>query len=121
MAENRRAGIIRVTSDGALIEAKGEFSYNLGKPKRDVIIGSDGVHGYKETPQAAFIEGATTDRSDLDLAALVTQDNVTVVLTLVNGKSIVLTDAWYAGDGTAKTGEAEITVRWESRKEAEEV
>ena len=85
---NRRAGIIYVKVDGRQYDAKGAYTYNLGKPKRDAIIGSDGVHGYKETPQVAFIEGAVTDSDDLDLASLVTADNVTVTLELNNGKTI---------------------------------
>ena len=83
---NRRAGIIYVKVDGKQYDAKGAYTYNLGKPKRDAIIGANGVHGYKETPQVAFIEGAVTDSDELDLATLVTADNVTVTLELNNGK-----------------------------------
>lgn len=117
---NRRAGRIYLKIDGALHDAKGSFSYNLGRDKRDAIVGADGIHGYKETPQIAFIEGAVTDRGDMDLEAMAMQDNVTVTLELVNGKTIVLANAWFAGEGTVTTEEAEITVRWESRSPATE-
>ena len=113
-SNNRRAGRIYIKVDGALQEAKGAFSYNLGQDKRDAIVGADGIHGYKEAPQIPFIEGAITDRGDLDLAALAMQDNATVTLELVNGKTIVLANAWFAGEGTVSTEEAEISVRWES-------
>ena len=46
---------------------------------------------------------------------MVTGDNVTVTLELIHGKTIVLANAWYAGEGTVTTEEAEIAVRWESR------
>ena len=118
---NRRAGIIYVKVDGKQYDAKGAYTYNLGKPKRDAIIGADGVHGYKETPQVAFIEGAVTDSDELDLATLVTADNVTVTLELNNGKIITLSRAWFAGDGTASTEEAEIPIRFESKSRAQEV
>lgn len=117
---NRRAGRIYLKVDGILHDAKGSFSYNIGQDKRDPIIGADGVHGYKETPQVAYIEGALTDRGDLDLEALAKQDNVTVTLELVNGKTIVLPNAWFAGEATVTTDEAEISVRWESRSPATE-
>lgn len=117
---NRRAGRIYLKTDGALQDAKGSFSYNLGYDKRDAIVGSDGIHGYKETPQIAFIEGVVTDRGDLALESLATQDNVTVTLELVNGKTIVLANAWFAGEATVTTEEAEITVRWESRSKGVE-
>jgi len=112
---NRRAGRIYLKIDGALHDAKGSFSYNLGHDKRDGIVGADGVHGYKETPQVPFIEGAITDRADIDLAKMTQQDNVTVTLELANGKTIVLANAWFAGEGGVTTEEAEIAVRWESR------
>lgn len=115
---NRRAGIIHVKADGQVVEAKGNFSYGLGKPKREAIIGADKVHGYKETNQVSYIEGATTDSVDLDLAALLEQDDVTITLELNNGKVITLSEAWFAGEGKASTEEGEIEVRWESAKEA---
>ena len=113
MADQRRAGIIQLQVQGEIQDCKGSFSYNLGRPKRETMVGSDTVHGFKEVPQVAFIEGMITDRGTLDLAALVTAKDVTVTLTLANSKVIVLRDGWYAGDGTASSEEAEIQVRWE--------
>ena len=78
------------------------------------------MHGPKETPQVAFIEGEITDRGDLDLDGLVTILDATVTLALGNGKVIALFDAWYAGDGTGNSEEANIDVRFEG-KTAEEV
>ncbi|MDR1946638.1 MAG: phage tail tube protein [Desulfovibrio sp.] len=114
-SNNRRAGRVFLKVDGAQYDAKGTFSYNIGQDKRDGIIGADGIHGYKETPQIPYIEGALTDRNELDLEALALADGVTVTLELVNGKTIVLSNAWFAGEGTVTTDEAEIAVRWESR------
>lgn len=120
MSNNRRAGTIYVRVDGERIEAKGSFSYSLGLPKRDAIIGSDGVHGFSETAQVAFIEGATTNHRDLDLEKLFLQDGVTVTLEEANGKVVSLSDAWFAGEGTVATEEGEIAVRWESSLPATE-
>jgi hypothetical protein len=113
MADQRRAGLIQVQVQGEVQDAKGNFSYNLGRPKRETIVGPDRVHGYKETPQPAFIEGAITDRGTLDLGALAIGKDLTITLTLGNGKVIVLRDAWFAGEGTASSEEAEIPVKWE--------
>lgn len=120
MAEQRRAGLIQLQVNGEIQDAKGSFSYNLGRPKREALVGSDAVHGYKEMPQVAFIEGAITDRGTLDVAAIATGRDVTVTLSLANGKMIVLRDAWFAGEATASTEEAEIPVRWEGAN-AEEI
>lgn len=121
MSQNRRAGIIYIKVDGELYDAAGDFTYNLGKPSREALSGADGIHGYKETPQPAFIEGEIRDSNSLDLATLLTLDGVTVTLELNNGKVIVLRDAWFAGEGGGSTGEATIAARFESRNEAEEV
>lgn len=116
----RRGGIIQVQVNGSLLEARGNWTYNLGRPVREAIIGADTVHGFKETPQAAFIEGEITDRGTLDLVDLVELEDAMVTLTLANGKVIALRNAWYAGDGTGNTEEGNIAVRFEGSG-AEEV
>jgi len=117
---SRRGGIIQFNVDGVLYDAKGDFTYNLGRPKRVAIIGADGVHGYKEEPQPAFVEGAVTDRGNLDLDALVTMTGATVTVEAANGKLVALRDAWFAGDGTVNTSEGEIAIRFEGSS-AEEI
>jgi len=118
---NRRAGLLFLQIDGVMQEAKGDFTYNLGNAKRDPIIGADAVHGYKETVQVSFIEGAITDARTLNLDKLTNVDDATVTLELANGKTIVLSKAWFAAEGSPSTGEAEIAVRFESRSKAQEV
>jgi hypothetical protein len=117
---NRLGGIINVKVNGEIKLAKGEYSYNLGANKRDAIIGADRVHGYTEKPQAPFIEGEVTDTSDFDLAAFTSIDDATITLELANGKVIVLRNAWYAHEGTVKTVEGNIPLRFEGMS-AEEV
>lgn len=120
MASQRVAGLIQLQVNGEVLRAKGEFTWNLGKPMRESVVGSDGIHGYKETPQVPFIEGAITDLQDLSVATLVTTTNATVNLRLGNNKAIALNNAFYAGEGTGNTGESEIPVRWEG-SDAQEV
>lgn len=111
--ELRRGGIIFLKVNGEIYSAKGNFTYNLGIARREAIIGADGVHGYRETPQVPFIEGEITDNQTLDLAGLATTENATVTLELANGKVISLRDAWFAGEGTGNTEEGNIAVRFE--------
>jgi hypothetical protein len=118
---NRRAGLIWVKVNGKQIEAKGEFTVQPGQPKRDAIIGADGIHGYKETPQVAYVEGAITDSPELDSVALRQATNATVTTELNNGKTWILDDAWYASEGSMTTGESEIGLRYESKYPAREM
>lgn len=109
MANKRVGGIIELKVNGDLFQAKGSFTYNLGAPKRETVVGSDAVHGYKELPQEPMIEGKITDSPDLDLKGQVlTLADATATLKLANGKIIVLREAFYAGDGNATTEEGEI-------------
>lgn len=120
MADQRRGGTIQLQVGGEVQDAKGNFSYQLGTPKRDAIVGADTVHGYTEKPQVCYIEGAITDRGNLDVKALFTGTDLTVTIKLANGKMVSLTDGWFAGDGKGSTEEGELEVRWEG-KQCEEV
>lgn len=117
----RISGIVQLQVNGTIQDAKGSFDYNLGLPKREAVYNGAGqTIGFKEMPQTAFIEGEIIDRGSLDLKTLVIGDDLTVNLKLANGKSVVLHDAWFAGEGTASTEDANIKVRWEG-KSAEEI
>lgn len=118
--KNRIGGTIALKVNGDIYFAKGNFTYNIGKPKREGVVGADVVHGYKETPQIPFIEGEITDRNELSLEDLVTLDDATITLELANGKVITLSEAWYAGEGTGNTEEGNIACRFEGMS-AEEV
>jgi hypothetical protein len=118
--KNRVGGLISLKINGDMYFAKGNFTYNLGKPKKEAVIGSDRVHGYKEVPQVPFIEGEITDRNELNLEDLITLDDATVTLELANGKVIMLREGWYAGEGTGNTEEGNIALRIEGIS-AEEV
>ena len=117
---NRRSGLLEVKVNGIIYDVKGNWTYNLGQPKREAIVGADRVHGYKELPQVPYVEGEITDASNLDLAALMTVDNATVTLNLANGKVIEFRDAWYAADGNVQTEEANVQIRFEAI-DAEEI
>ncbi len=113
MPERRVGGMIFFDIQGEIYKAKGSFTYNLGRPKREAVVGMDRVHGFKEMPQVAYIEGVITDDQELDLERLVTVRDVLVTLRLANGKTVGLRDAWYAGEGQVTTEDGEIAVRFE--------
>jgi hypothetical protein len=115
--ENRVGGIAYLSKNGTRLDAKGDFSYNLGIPKKTTVLGTDQKpQGFKEEGQACYIEGEITDSKGLDLAALCSGTFDTITLELANGKIIVLSNAWFAGEGTGNTGEGNIGVRWEGMK-----
>ena len=66
----RVSGILFIKIDGVQRQAIGDFTYNLGLPKKEMVIGADEIHGYMERPQVAFIEGEIRDQSELSVGAL---------------------------------------------------
>lgn len=116
-----RGGLLALKIDGKTYSGIGNFTYNLGKRLRTTLIGSTGVDGFSETPQAAFIEGEVRDAQDLSLSDLVGTENVTASLELANGKTFILSAAWYEGEGTANSAEGNFPLRLVSAQEGQEV
>ena len=113
MAYEKIAGTISFLINGVVYNAAGDFTYDLGAPKREMLIGPDRVHGYKETPKVPYIEGDIRDAKGLDVKTLTLLDNAEVTLELANGKIVTLSGAVFCGDGTVTTADAVIKARFE--------
>lgn len=124
MSSSKRAGLMSVFVDGVEVDIPGdsEVTYNMGVPKATALKGLNGKgQGYKEEPQVSSIEFPVRDRSDFDLAAFCRSRDVTVTANLANGKTVVLREAVFAGDGDVTTGESQLSARFESPHEADEI
>lgn len=110
----RIGGTLFAKVNGAQVKTKGSWTYNLGNPKREQVVGSDGVHGYKELPQVPYCDGIITDQPDLDVSALQNIVDGDIILELANGKTVAFRNACYAADGDVTTEEGEIQVRFEA-------
>lgn len=120
MAGNQRVGGIRqIQVNGQTYIAKGPWDYNLGVPKRTEVVNADGTVNYKEEPQAPFMEGEFTDDGSIDVKQLCETKDATVSIDLHTGKSIVMTNACFAGDGTVNTEEGAIKARFVGAKPEE--
>ena len=113
MSQQRIGGILYVRVNGELVQAKGSWSYNLGASKREAMVSTTGVAGYKEEPQVPYVEGEVFHQAGLDLQALQRITDATVTLELANGKTVVLREAWYAAEGTGSTDEGGVEARFE--------
>ena len=107
---NRVSGVFFVEIDGVRRNALGNWTYNLGQPKREPVIGADQIHGYMETPQSPRVEGEITDQRDLDVEAMINLTDTTITVELANGKIVTLRNAYYAGDGDIGTENANVQV-----------
>lgn len=113
MSKRRVGGILFLRINGELLQVKSQVTYDLGRPKRDAVLGPSDVHGYTEKAKVPYMECTITDSPDLSSEDLQNLDDGTVVLEVPNGKIITLREAWYAGEGTQTTDEGEISCRWE--------
>lgn len=115
------AGLISVQLDGEVMSAKGEFEVTLGKPKREMVEGADGIHGHTEKAIPSRIAGKITDRLDLDLSKVCDADDAVLTLKAGNGKIFSQRNAVYCGDGKITTKEAEFDFDFQSPDKIEEI
>jgi len=117
--QQRIGGTVYLKVNGVQMRVKPGPTYNLGLPTREAVVGADGVHGYMEKQQTPYIACKISDGPDVDLEALVQGRGETVTLELINGKTVVLREAWWAGAGEVNAETGEIDARWEGLTAAE--
>jgi hypothetical protein len=110
---NLLAGTATLTVNGTAYKLVGDFSYSVSKVTRETMKGMDTVHGYKETPHAPFIAAKLRNTSGLSVADLNAMTNVTVVVELGNGKTVIGRNMWTVEDQEVDGSEGTIPVRWE--------
>lgn len=101
-------GPIAIYIDGVKIRCKSGAEYSLGVPQITPVMGVDGKHGDKETPEAPYLKVTTTDTADLDLKALLTKRNATVFMEKRNGKGVTFSDCSISPSGALTTEEGEV-------------
>ena len=113
--QSRIAGTCFIYVDGVQYAARGAFKVNATLYSREGVAGQDGVHGFKETPMVPSIEGEITDLGSLSIKSLQAIEESTVTCQLANGKTYLLTQAWFAGEASLDTAEGKIAVKFEGR------
>lgn len=102
------AGHLEITYNGNILNAVGNFTLNLGRPKREILVGPDRVHGYSEMPQAPTISGEIRDSDKLTVDDILLMEDATVVATVANGKKYMYEGCTYTGDGNIETEEGKL-------------
>lgn len=109
---NLIGGTAYLKVDGVQYMSRGNWKYNFGMPTRSTVFDGNSAVGYTEAPQEPSIEGDMTVPAILDVATLVTLDDVTITLELENGNIVTLRNAWYAGDGTVDVNEGMMPAKF---------
>lgn len=107
------AGTANVTADGTNYLLVGDLSYDPSSVTREGLVGQDGTHGYKEKPKFGKIKGTFRDTGDVAAADFNGMTNVTVVLSLANGKTVIGRNMFTTDAQPVATEEGTIEVSWE--------
>jgi hypothetical protein len=100
MGVKRIAGFFEIKYNGISVNGRGDFTFNPGQPKREALISSRTVDGFSEKVQAPTLKGMITDFGDLHVVDdILNMVGATVTVKSGNGKTYMLEDAWYSGDG----------------------
>lgn len=98
---NRIAGLTSLTVDGYRFDISEDFSWNAGGINRETMEFLSGAIGYREKPVAGMIKAKIADSLGLSVNDFNSQGSVQVTLTLGNGKTITMSNAYC-------TAEAEV-------------
>ncbi|EFH2659430.1 phage tail tube protein [Escherichia coli] len=119
MSKNALAGTCTVTIDGVSVNVAGTFRYSVGEIERETLTGMSGIHGFKESYKAPFIEMTVRDSGSLSLKDFAAYTDVTVAAYLVNGKTILGQNMWLTGRIETDNNDATFTARFEGREVTE--
>jgi Phage tail tube protein len=114
IAGNLLAGTAHLTVDAKNYMVVGDMSYSVSAVERTTLKGQSGVHGFSESISPGFIAMTLRDAGGLSVQFFNGMVNVTVVVELANGKTIIGRNMWTVGVQEVKTAEATFDVRFES-------
>lgn len=110
MASELLAGTAQVSVDGTNYLVEGDIKWSPSSVKREVMMGPDGFHGWKETPIPGTIKMSLRDTGGLTVANFNAMRNSTVVLTLASGKVIVGRNMGTVESQEVDAGDAKVDV-----------
>jgi hypothetical protein len=110
----RVGGTAKLRVNGVPFLVKGAIDWNLGRPKKEDVLGQDKPHGFKEVQQFAMIKCTVTVTVDTDVVLLTTGEGLTVTAEIPDGRVVMLEAAWQSGEGTVNTEEGELEVEFKS-------
>lgn len=116
MAKTRGlGGTAYVKVNGKQYLLKGSIVVSIAPKEREGVAGMDGVHGFLEKPRVPSISGDFTVTADTDLNEIQDMTDGTITVELNNGKTAVLTNAWFAGATDVDGAEGKVPLKWEGK------
>ncbi|UMR99565.1 phage tail tube protein [Escherichia coli] len=113
MSRNAIAGTCTVTVNGVSVNVGGSFRYAVSSKRRETLTGMSGIHGFKESYVASFIEMTIRDTGSLSLEDIGNYTDVTVAAYLVNGKTVIGQNMWIVNSQEMNNDDGTFTARFE--------
>jgi hypothetical protein len=98
--------------NGVSYSTNGEFTGNILNTKKEPVTSSDGQVHYTSSVIPSTISGDLFLTEDLNPNFITSVTNAVIEVELVNGKSVLLTDAFYSGDGSTTVVDGTIGVEF---------
>lgn len=92
----------------------GQASYKPGEVDREPAPGMDGGHGFTEKPVISSIKGQFRDSGGLAVAGIRKLVGATVVLELINGKTVTGSNMWTAAAEEVDAAEGTFSVEFQT-------
>ncbi|MEZ2293096.1 phage tail tube protein [Variovorax sp. RCC_210] len=109
---NRVAGVCYVKVDGAQLEVKGGLECPINNRKREAIVASAGVAGFKETTVVPYVKLTAIFTADFPKEKISAATDMTITAEYANGEVYTLSDAFLANESAAKGEEGEIELEF---------
>ncbi|WP_043838842.1 phage tail tube protein [Muricoccus aerilatus] len=109
----RISGSAYLTIDGLSFAVVGEPGYRLATVTRESLVSMTSIDGYSEKPIAPYIKATLRDMPGFSVADFEGMTNVTVELSLNNGKVITGQGMWNTAAQEVDAAEAKFAVQFE--------
>ena len=107
------AGTCYLKVNGTQYALRGKFTYQPLDKIRSGYRGQDEHGGFTEKPENPYVEMDLTDLGGVSVKSLQALEGATLTAELRNGKTIVLHEAFYAGEAKVGTEEGSFSGRFE--------
>src|SRR5476649_1097500 len=102
-------GIAQVKFNGSTLMLRGELQFNFQTGEKKGVVGRDGTfHGFTIDPKLPFIEGDYTHDGSYATSDYEAITGATVTVYLADGRTLVLRQAYVAGEITVNVDEAKV-------------
>lgn len=110
------AGTCYVKADGEQFEVTGGVECPLLDVKREPVMGTNGVAGFKETALEPYIKVSAALTREFPLAMLQAGTDMTVTAEMANGKVYTLSGAYLKGEPAAKNDDGTTDLEFSGKK-----